>query len=277
MSWGAVAGAAISVGGSMLTKDKGGGGGKAQPVDIASLIRRANTQAEENIRRSIELERQYDPATARLRELTDRALTDDLNQDMSQRDGLLADLIASAQGTDPLLQGAYDATLEDLNRGGALDASMHNDVMRGALARGGAAGITGSRAEGGLVARDLGLTAEALRQQRIQAANTVGLSHRQNRVNNLSSVLQGLQSTQGQDLSRRQGIAAMIQSRERPIAGLDPASIADVAVGNSNMSNQARANQAQIQAQNNQSMWNTVGNAVGSVDWANMWNKEGKK
>lgn len=236
-----------------------------KPANIPALIRQANQQAEDNIRRSIELESRYDPATARLRGITDQSLIDDMSLNTTGRDEVLRDLMSTAQSQDPLLTAAYNATAEDLSRGGTLDTEMHNDVMRGALARTGRAGIGGSAAEGGLVARDLGLTSEALRQQRIQAAAQMGDGLRQHRLAGLSTALQASQSTQAQDVARRQGIAAMVQARERPIAGLDPASIADITVGNANMANQAAMNRAQISASNRQGMFNMIGSLAGTA------------
>ena len=132
-----------------------------QPIDLNQLQAQAQGFAEQNLAKSIELEKQYLPSVA--------AARTGLQQQISQ----------------------------DLMRGGNLPTDVANQVTKASMAQAGAGGF----GAGPLTAAQLGLSAYDLRTQAQQRAN------------------------------------AFLQANPLPTSGLDPGSLASVAVGQNQTQN----------------------------------------
>jgi hypothetical protein len=161
-----------------------------------------------------------------------------------------------------------------------LPVEISNQATRRALSTAGNVG-GGLNLGRDLVARDLGLTslqlgqqAEQNRMNRIaQLLGAGGAELGMNRGNAEFGVAQQQQNignlTQlgGQDFSRALSAAQFTQALQRPVVGLDPSAIANLATGNTATENQNRLNQANlIQQQGNiqANMYGQIGGALGS-------------
>src|SRR6478736_491729 len=209
-------------------------------------------------------------------------------------EALLAQIAAQA-GT-PLNGVGYDSQLTrnaiakaqaDLALGGLLPQDVRNLIARNALAQSGTVS-GGTRLGRDITARDLGLTSLQLEQARLQAALQAGsaevgleqgnaaqrLAAQQYARNNLLQSQQAtaadlarqssdyfnqnslLQQIQSGNFARALAAAQLGQNIAAPQSGLSPGSVADVAIGNVNLANnaqqQARATQAQTGAQQSQ-------------------------
>lgn len=263
MSWVATAiggSAVLGAGVSLLNKPKTP---TYQPLDISKIISESRTNAATTLAESKNLEQQYFPGTTILRNATDVSLGKLANQSTAgfqARNSLLEGLggpIADASvSSNPLLQGAADRILGQLNLGGKLDAETQAAATRGALQGAGAAGISGSGAGRGLVARDLGLTSLALQNQRQQAAlgagNTLaslGLQGESLKLQDYLGRYNAAASAAGQDIQGTGLLAGLIDARQMPNAGLSSTDIANLYAGQNNAQNQMNASNAAINAQ----------------------------
>jgi hypothetical protein len=249
----------------------GGSGSSGAPtVNIADLQRQAQQVAAENAARSAALERQYNPGAQELREGSLESLLGGLGRSEEQQ--ALARMIM-AQAGDPLAAQQYDSALtrqavqaaaDDLALGGEVPQDVRNMVARRSLATAGTvAPGSGLRLGRDIVARDLGLTSLDLRNSRLRNAAALGaqeadlergnaglrMSADQFGRNNLFDSASFLTSLDNGDFQRALSAAALGQNIAAPASGLDPGSIANLAVGNSNAVNQANQNAAAIAAQ----------------------------
>lgn len=264
---GAIIGSAVlGVGGSMIAANQQkkaleGAMGAQKQVDIGKLIADSRTNAEENLKRSLQLEQEYLPGQAAARDLATQQFLQQLSpQAASQRQAAVDQLLGfTAGGAQPtykgseLFQSAADKILADLNLGGKLDAETQAAVTRGALQGAGASGILGSQAGRGLVARDLGLTSLQLQQARQQAALQAGQIQSQLGLSQAQQYLQSLglavDATTGQ-LQQAGNLYGLTQSIPLPESGLTSSDIANVTVGQTNAGNQAAMQAAGIRAAN---------------------------
>ena len=227
-------------------------------VDIGKLVADARANSEANLKKSLELEKQYLPGQGEARNAAAQNFLSQLGpQAGAGRDDAmkaLADFINRGQpsstptyGGNALTQSAADSILQQLNLGGALDPETQSAVVRGALSGGGRAGIVGSEAGRGLVARDLGLTSLQLQQSRQQNALNAGVAQSQLGVQQsqleLSAYAQFLQSL-GLNFNARQGqlansanIFELANRQALPESGLSSGSLADISVGETNRQN----------------------------------------
>lgn len=256
MAWvavGVIGGAVVGgVAGNALT-NKASPAGLHTPLDIQGIIADARKNAEANLSNSLALEQKYLPGTASLRKSTDTALTDQLTGNtntLKARDSLLPQLTDA----NPLLKESSTSILNQLKLGGKLDPETQNAVVRGALQAGGTAGITGSGAGRGLVARDLGLTSLNLLNQRQQAAQQAG-SLLSSDLLSRSSALNAYSSA---DANRTLGISSLIDQRAMPESGLSANSIADLYVAENNAADKARLEEAKLKAAARQSKINAI-------------------
>lgn len=242
-------GAAIG-GGLGLVAGLFGGKKKApapKPVDIGKLVADARANAEENLRRSLDLEKAYLPGQAAARTAASDFLLSQLTGAPVERREQLASAaseLAGQRGVSNLTQSAADQILADLGLGGSLDAETQAQVMRGALAKGGAAGIMGSDAGRGLLARDLGLTSIQLRNARQQAALQAG---NQLDASYLAS-LGLLGNVTGNQLTQAGQLSSLMAGTPLPESGLSSGDLASVAIGNTNAANAYNSQQAAINA-----------------------------
>lgn len=235
--------------------------GAQKQVDIGKLVADSRVNAEENLKRSLQLEQQYLPGQAAAREAATQQFLQQMSpQAAAQRQAAVDQLFGfTAGGAQPtykgseLFQSAADKILADLNLGGKLDAETQAAVTRGALQGAGGSGILGSQAGRGLVARDLGLTSLQLQQARQQAALQAGQIQSQLGLSQAQQYLQSLglavDATTGQ-LQQAGNLYGLVQNIPLPESGLTSADIANVTVGQTNASNQAAMQAAGIRAAN---------------------------
>jgi hypothetical protein len=283
MSWVAVAGAAISVGGSMVqanqAKKAAGAAGQASQVDIDALDAKARTIAQRNAMDSAALEQAMTPEVPQLRRDANNQVLQQMNpsgQDAYSQ-GILSNLAengAVGGANTPLLRAAIAKAKADLAMGGRLSPEVQNAVTRKGLATAGTVG-------GGLglgrdvVARDLGLTSMDVENRRLQNASQLGgqelaLANADTNTafNNRSSILnaiQLLQQIQGNQFGRAMGAAQYGQSIAPPVVGLDPGSVVDLTVGNSNAAGAAQANKANIYGAQSQNLMQFGGQLAGNA------------
>ena len=229
-------------------------------IDIPQLMEDARKNAEENLKASISLERTYQPGTAALRLLGDEGLVNLATGNVSSLN-LRDSILAQAGSTNPLLQASTDSILSQLRLGGKLDAETQAQVTKAALEKGGTAGIAGSGANRGLVARDLGLTSLQLLQSRQQAGLSAGSLLSQDLATRAGLAM----NAYGQDSNTALNIASLIDRRAMPDAGINSGSLVDLVVGQNNAQNQAYATRAGIQAQNTNGVTSILSNLIGTA------------
>lgn len=243
-----------------------------QRVDIAALDAQAREAARRNAAEGAALERIYNPGAAELRSGSLAALLEQINRPAGS-DALVERVYDSAGAPvsvpgvvsfdSPTTRAAAEKARTDLALGGMLPADVRALVARRALANSGT--VTGNLMLGrDLVPRDFGLTSLQLEQQRLNNALAAGQQEsaleqanaalRQTNAGmqydaskfartNLLDSTSLLQSIINGDFSRTLAAANLGQNIAQPQTGLDPGAIANLAVGNTNM-----ANNAQLQA-----------------------------
>lgn len=199
------------------------------------------------------------------------------------RDSIINGLIGTVSDVNPtagaLTKEGAQSVLADLRLGGALDAETQAEVMRSSLETGAGSGIIGSLAGRGLAAADIGLTSMQLKQMRQDRANSLamGLNNQAAGVAGLADnaagsnfdrlgfTAQALDGAAGNDYSRKLGIASLLENRARPVSGLDPSSVVDLTIGNTNTQNQAAANAAAIRAGGTNATLGLIGQGLGAA------------
>ena len=200
-------------------------------LDIAKLIEDARKNSETNLSRQLELESKYLPEQAAFRKAADTGLASRAAE-VGSRGYLDALMKGMGESTKFLPEGsAGRAILDEAKLGAGLTADVQAEIAKGALEGASTAGIAGSAAGRGLVARDIGLSSAALRQARLAAA----LGVEQTVANQF---LQGEQ-LRGGEIAR---LGALSQTAPLPEAGLSAGSIADLTVAEQNAANQYAAN-----------------------------------
>ena len=261
--------AVLGAGVSLLNKPKSQ---NFTPLDISKVIADSRTNAAETLAQSKEMESQYFPGTTILRGTTDIALGNLANQNtagFAARNSLLGGMgspIADASvSSNPLLQASADRIMGQLNLGGKLDAETQAAATRGALQGAGSAGISGSGAARGLVARDLGLTSLALNNSRIQNAQAsgnlmaqLGLQGQQLKLQDAMNRFGAASGAAGQDVQATSLLASIIDNRAMPNAGLSATDIANLYAGQNNAQNQVNANNAAIAQQTKNQQLNAL-------------------
>ena len=243
-----------------------------KPLDISKIIEESRANAATTLAESKRLEEQYFPGTKILRNATDVSLGRLANQSTagfqarnSLLDGLGSSIADSSISTNPLLRGAAERIMGQLNLGGKLDAETQNAAARNALQGAAQGGIAGSGAGRGLVARDLGLTSLALQQQRQQAAlgagNTLaslGLQGESLRLQDYLGRYNAAAGAAGQDIQSTGLLAGLVDARQMPNAGLSSSDIANLYVGQNNAANQSGMDAAAIAQQRSSSNLNAL-------------------
>ncbi len=280
-----VVGAGASVYGSQQQKkaaEKAAGGSKG--VDITSLDQQARDLSKRNAADSAALEAQFAPEVAALRTQATQSLlpyTGSNNPLSTTGQTLRSDLYGDFSNAgnaqlqqSPLLADAIARARTDLALGGGLDTATRNEITRRSAAN---AGMVGGGQLGlgrDLSARDLGLSSLQLGNQRLATAASLGGQEQafnnaqgqfglQNTAQRLSTA--GLISDLGQqDFGRQFQLAQFGQSIARPQTGLDPTSLVNLSIGNTNASNAAIQNAAAVQAQSGNSLMGLGGNLIGA-------------
>ncbi len=216
-------------------------------VDINSLDAQAREFARRNAIEGMALENELSPELGRLRTGSVMSLINSI----ARQPGVdtISNRIAGQAGSEVeagLLRGAIARSREELGLGGKLPLDVQNAVTRRGLATAGTVG-------GGLglgrdvVARDLGLTSLDLLNRRLQTAGTLGAAEaglQQEGRRDLYDSGAFLASLQSGDFARALAASQLGQSIATPQTGLDPSSVVNLAVGNTN----ALAQQAQFDA-----------------------------
>lgn len=266
--------AVIGATGSMYTANKNAKalkGAQGQPLDISKIIADARTSASENLANSINLENTFRPGTAALRTATDNSLgnlSTGNTAGFQARDSLLStisDPRVTATGSNPLLEASAASILDNLKLGGALGRDVQQQTVKAALEKGGMAGISGSGAGRGLVARDVGLTSLGLLQQRQTQAMGAGatleglkIQAQQARLNDFLGRLGAAGTAAGQDAQRTGLLASIVDARALPESGLSPGALANLYVGDKNAQDQQRMDFASASAARNTSTMNAL-------------------
>jgi len=233
-------------------------------VNITELDEQARELAKRNLADSAALEQQFNPEVANLRRAATESLLSYTNPDTARdtlRGALYSDFTTNNQplARSSLLDSAIAKAGSDLALGGQLSTSARNEATR-------RAGATASTVGGGalglgrdLSARDLGLSAMALEQQRLNTAAQLGGQDQaviqaqnaalQQQLAQRASTAALISDLQGQTFNERLGLANFGQSIARPESGLTGSSLVDLTVGNTNASSAAAANAAAIRAQ----------------------------
>ena len=259
MTWFAVGSAVVSAA-STAYSAYSASKNKAQPLDVSKAISDAQTQATNDLQNSINLENQYLPGQAQNRadswNLTNQIASGSTPLQQMQLSGLQQGSGVTAASTgamlnNPLTAASLNSILQSLNMGGQLDPSTQAQVAQSALQGAGTAGISGSGAGRGLVARDLGLTSLQLLQSRQNQASAAG-----NAYGALGLQQQGLQlqsylgqlgligQATGQQQQYSLGLGSLMANTPLPNSGLSPSQVASLDVGNTNIINGANQQQA---------------------------------
>lgn len=253
-------------------------------VDINALDQQARDIAKKNAADSLALENQYNPGASQLRTQSLAALNAS-GANSSPAAQALAARIAGQAGAvpagisydSPLLRNAIAQAQQQLALGGTLDTETQNAVTRKGLATAG--GVSGGLNLGrDIVARDLGLTSLQLQNQRLQNASTLGqqeaalgqgnanlsLQAQLAGTNNLFNSANFLNSIDSGDFQKRLALAQFGQNIAQPTSGLDPGSVTNLAVGNSNATAQGLQQAAALQAAGSNQKSQLGGQLVGA-------------
>ena len=145
--------------------------------------------------------------------------------------------------------------------GGQLDPSTQAMITQGALQGAGTAGISGSGAGRGLVARDLGLTSMQVlqgRQNQASAAGNafgqLGLQGQSLQLQDYISRLGGANTAVSAQNSYGLGLGNLMNNTALPNSGLTGSQVASLNVGNQIIANAAR----QQSAANTSSLYNSL-------------------
>lgn len=263
MSWGVVAVAAISAVGTAVSSSQAKKG-EPNKVNVAQTIQDAATQQKNDLQNSINLEQQFLPGTTAL-----RTQSNSLNSNLAtgntpaqqQQQALLTQAGApitnpNSAVNNPLTSASLTSILQSLAQGGNLDPDTQAQATQAALQGAGSAGISGSGAGRGLVARDLGLTSLQLLQSRQNQASAAGNSYgalalqgQGLQLQDYISRLGALSGAVGQQQQYGLGLGTLLNNTALPNSGLTGTQVAQLDVGNTNIANQASAMNAQISSQ----------------------------
>jgi hypothetical protein len=262
-----------------------------QAINFGELQSSVAQTAADNARRSLALEQELDPNVAALRQSAFRDLlapVGGMNTMIAQEQlrGMVGQGPTTIQGApvqySPLLAEVERQAMAELQAGGKLPAELANRTTSQALMRSGVSGAGGRD----LVARDLGLSAMGLQQQRRGVAERLGQGQQAfnlgqqsvaNAVNQfnagatqqnrafqagLAGQLSGMdQSTRAQQLST----AGLVAGINRPESGMDPGALASARIAENNAMNQYNQQKAAAQAAKKGAILKTVGTIAGTV------------
>ena len=265
----AVIGATAALGGVAVQANAASQARKAannSGVDIAALDEQTRAIARRNALESAELERQLTPEVPGLRTASNMAVLGGLGPNANQ-DQSIAMLMARMGQTmsTPLLNDAIAKAQSDLALGGQLSLDQKNAATRGAASRTGT--VTGGLGLGrDVAARDLGMTAYQVEQQRLANAGSLGgleLNREQANAGNFLSQFGALNSYYNNQRSLDLAAAQYANSIAPPVVGLDPSSVANLAIGNNNAQTQARIGAANVAGGTGQGLMGFGGGLLG--------------
>lgn len=274
------AGALAAYGGSKLVNKATSGSSSGSvgslpnsKLDIDKIISDARLSAAENYKNSLALEAAQNPGQAAFRAAATQAATKQAAAgpyNSGYTGGYTGPSVGAYTGTEQgnaLLSESADSILSSLRLGSALPADVRSQITRSALSKAGQAGLSGSYAGRGLVARDIGRTSLDLLNQRQQQAlqaggllEQLGLGRANFGLNasrfgldvdkfGLEGARFGLDEAQFNAQSAL-NFGSLANNMALPNSGLDPGAIASLYVGENNVLNQANQNQFLIDQQN---------------------------
>ena len=251
---------------------------RTSQVDIEALDAKTREIAKQNALQSAALEQQLTPEVPALRSAANQGVLGGLGATASEQasqsalmGGLGQDVGSKLQ--TPLLRAAIAKAKADLELGGQLPQDVKNLVTRRALANAGAVGGGGLGLARDISARDLGLTSLDLENRRLQNAAAIGsqeagieqfdVGTQFNNASHQLNIMQLLQALGNNQFGRNLSAAQYGESIARPVVGLDPGSVADVTIGNTNNRTAALSNQANIAGQQSNNYMNLAGQGLG--------------
>lgn len=268
-----IAGLAASAGGAIASADAQRkalhaqqDAAKASQVNVPAIEEKTRALARQNALDSAALEKQLTPLVPQLRDQSNRGVIDSLNdRSLDRSSEMLHGRLGQSLDT-PLLRAAIAKAQSDLALGGNLSTDVQNMATRSALAKAGtvAPGSLGLGRD--LVARDLGLTAQGIEQQRLQAASQIGgqeLDLATSDSTNFLNTINMLRAINDAKFGKNLAAAQYGESIQRPVVGLDPSAYANLTTGNANAASAALTNTANIQGQQAQNYGNLAGQALG--------------
>jgi hypothetical protein len=233
-----------------------------QLANPAVLQQQAQTAAGQNVTNSIALGEQVYPGLADARRQAISSLSSNLNNPV-----MFNPVNAPPLAANPLWDAAYKQTQNDLALGGQLPPEVRDQIARTAAATTGQAGQIG-QAGANYTARDIGLNAYQIQQQRLQNAVNVGAQQTATNTGQqaLQSQVQQFNSQFGANVGLQNNTqalqnAALITGLQLPASGLDPGQIASIGIANTNAQNSAAQQQAALAAQNqnaSNSLWGSL-------------------
>lgn len=119
----------------------------------------------------------------------------------------------------------------------------------------------GQKLDAGFQSRAQDLTAHGLD---LQGYNLM-LQQQGDQFDRLATAANAAEAAGGNDFTRRFGVAQLIDNRQRPVAGLDPAAVADLNIANVNAQNQMATNGAAISAASRNANMQAAGSLLGTV------------
>jgi hypothetical protein len=239
-------------------------------IDIGALQSQAQAIAQQNAAASRALQNEYTPWVTTGQSQSNQSLQSQLtpNAGTAASSAYLNSTLTNPLNSSLINQAAGVAGSQ-LSLGGQLDQGTQNAVTRQALAVAGQATPGGLGQGADVTARDLGLTSMQLLNQRLQNASSIGQQQlgasqaNQNAVLSRIAALQGITQNQfGNTLAA----SNMYNNIQAPNSGLNPGSIANLAVGNANSMNQYQTSLANIYGQQGQNTAKTIGTLAGNAN-----------
>ena len=274
----------------------------ASQINTYQLNEQTKNIARQNAIDSRNLEMQLTPEVTALRQQANLGVLGGLNP--SSVDTGNIDVLRQQLGRNlptslntPTLNSAIAAAQGQLNLGGQLPQDVRNLVTRQAISNAGTLGGAGGGLGLGhdLTTRDLGLTSLDLLNQRINTAMGAGQAQQglaqanagllnQDILNKINLTGQLNQFSQ-QQFGRQLGAAQYGQSIQQPNVGLDPSSVANLAIANQNAQGGFASNLANIygaQGQNSSRLggqllgYGLMGANTGTQNYFGNYNPGGK-
>lgn len=265
-----------------------------EPIDLDELDGIIRGLSMRNLEDGIAAEERFRPEFAAMRGEADAAMRERLrtsgrDQFSELRERYMSDLMGEDTFLDmpelqrsELMDASYAQALGDLELGGQLPREIQNQVMRQAMAQGGADRM-GTQSGRDIVARDLGLTGMGLRNQRLQTAAGLGQFQTQqntgqqalrdsiNRANMQIGANRRGERAQGlsflEELGFRDYAAATQSAQGTPLPqmGLDPGSAADIIIADKQAQSAAMQAQAAMLAQASSAKNQGYSDAIGGI------------
>jgi len=244
---------------------------KIKGTDIEKTAARAKEADLQQFKDSLQAQRDLDPATARLRDISNEQLAQgDPQQAAVNR--VLSDLFSTTQPADArdtkFIETLKTRAQEELDRGGALSGEQQSELVRAGLEQAGASGVgAGSVAGRRTVGRLLASETERLRQERGNVARELfgfATDLQSRRIDDASRLVSTNQNVQQQRLQRLFNLANLADSRV-PTIGLGGSDIANLEISNQNLKRDKIVRGANIAANSRTQQAATIQRGVGGL------------